>query len=690
MTPTPSSWPGSPACCLARSAREYSLLIARLEQEALDTGRSILRLSASAGHVLANPIPGQYRCLTYSEFEIFDKENLPALFATPPDAGIAVIVESPDLEQDHLLHELALTPGIKPVCIYRQDRMEAARLLQLVAEHQHVLSIDGWIDQLVQASETQEELPEFLNGPSRFRLITNSIPFLLAYMDRDTTYRFINDPFCQWFGLPRSAIIGRTMRDVIGDEAFEHARPYVQQALSGQKTSLINRIQHTDGSVHTAQMTYIPDRQPDGQVRGFISSIDDITRQVRVEEQLRQSEHRLRTVLANIPVVIFALDLDGVFTLSEGKGLQILGLTPGQVVGQSVFDIYRGNKPLLQHIYRALTGEAFQALVGDNNGHTFDTWYSPLVDGDGQMQGVLGISADVTDRVQTEMALKNSEERYRTLVENQGEGVMMVDADLRIEYVNLAVEALMKRRVQELIGTRLTTLFTSKQRAILQAEFEERKNGAKSSYELAYLTPFGDRLQLLITATPRFDPTGRFIGSFSVIRDITERKQVEEDLRYRSTHDALTGLHNRFFFDEELSRLEENHRQPISVLMLDMDGLKRVNDSRGHFAGDEALRQVAQLVRSCLRGDDLVARLGGDEFAVLLPNTRQRERDRIIARMYRVVKYYNQRNPGGPLSISIGGATAQPDESLRRALEEADRMLYEEKRKKSTLINHIE
>ena len=167
-----------------------------------------------------------------------------------------------------------------------------------------------------------------------------------------------------------------------------------------------------------------------------------------------------------------------------------------------------------------------------------------------------------------------------------------------------------------------------------------------------------------------------------MIRDITDRKIVEEDLRYRSTHDALTGLHNRFFFDEELSRLEENHRQPISVLMLDMDGLKKINDSLGHFTGDEALRRVARLVRSCLRGEDLVARLGGDEFAVLLPNTRQRERDRIIARMNRMLSHSNRQNPGLPLAISIGAATAQPGESLRKALEEADQRLYEEKRRK--------
>jgi diguanylate cyclase (GGDEF)-like protein/PAS domain S-box-containing protein len=690
VIPSPSSWPGSPACCLARSAQEYIQLIEQLEQEARLTGKCILRLSAETNSASIDQGSGDHRYLTYAEFDRLDPADLPGLFAPSPGHRIAVIAESPNLDQDHVLHELAIATGITPVCIYRQDKLKAERLLQLVAEHRLVLSADGWIDQLADGSGTHEELPEFLNGPARFRLVTNSIPFLLAYLDRDITYRFINDPFCLWFGLSRSAILGHTMRELMGEDAFQNAQPHIQQALSGQKTSLINHVKHADGSVHIARFTYIPDRQPDGQVRGFISTIDDITHQVQVEEQLRQSEHRLLTVVANIPIVIFTLDMDGIFTLSEGLGLQILRLTPGQVVGQSVFDVYRGNDQLLQNVRRALTGEAFQALVNDNMGHSFDTWYSPLMDGSGQMQGVLGISADVTDRMQTEIALKNSEERYRTLVENQGEGVMMVDANLRIEYLNLAAEALLKLPIHELMGIKLSELFTPKQRAILLAEFEARKKGDRNSYELTYQTPAGEKHQLLITATPRFDSTGKFIGSFAVIRDITDRKQVEEDLRYRSTHDALTNLHNRFFFDEELSRLEENHRQPISVLMLDMDGLKMINDSFGHFIGDEALRRVARLVRSCLRGEDLVARLGGDEFAVLLPNTRQRERDRIIARMYRIIKYFNQRNPGPSLSISIGGATAQPGESLHRALEDADQHLYEEKRRKSRQTHSIE
>ncbi|WP_236709999.1 PAS domain-containing protein [Longilinea arvoryzae] len=596
--------------------------------------------------------------------------------------NVVVLADSPNLEQDHQLHFMAVATGISPICIYRQDQIDPNRLLQVIAEHRHILTLDGWIDQLAEDSRTLEEIPEFLNGPARFRLVTNSIPYLLAYLDRDVTYRFINDPFCQWFGLPRSAILGHRMREIIGETAFENARPHIQLALAGHKTSLINHIRHADGSIHIARLTYIPDRQPDGQVRGFISSIDDITRQVEMEEQLRQSEHRLRTVITNIPIVVFTLDKDGIFTLSEGKGLQTLGLEPGQMVGQSVFEVYRGNESLLDCVRRASSGESFRDLVGDLDGHIFDTWYSPLVDGQGQQQGVLGIAADVTERTQTELALKNSEERYRALVENQDEAVLIVDAELRIEYLNLAAEGVLRRPVSQMIDQKLTDLFPPEQRAILLEQFDARKKNERSTYELSYLLPAGDQVHLLITATPRFDPNGKFQGSFAVIRDITERKLVEEDLRYRSTHDALTGLHNRFFFEEELSRLEENHRQSISMLMVDLDGLKKINDTRGHFAGDEALRLVAQLLRACLRGEDLVARLGGDEFAVLLPNTRSAEMERIIARMRRMIRKFNQRRPEMPISLSIGGATALPGASLRRALEKADQQLYEEKKQK--------
>lgn len=552
MTEQASFWPNAPACCLARSAQEHTFLIALLEQEALRAGRPVLRISDDNTCVPFNTTDECIHLLSYAEIQGLS----PAEIASPRENTV-ILADSPNLDQERYLHSLA---GFTLICIFRQDQVEADRLIRILASHHHVYTPQGWVNQ------PPEEARDILGGPARFHLILNSIPFLIAYLDRDIIYRFVNESFCQWFGRSRADIIGHSMRELVGETAFETAWPYVQLTLAGQRTSLINHIQHTDGTIHTVNVTYTPDRQSDGQVRGFIASVDDITHLKQVEEQLRKSE-----------------------------------------------------------------------------------------------------------------------ERYRTLVENQSEGVLIVDAGLCIEYANLAAEAVFNRPVDKIIGLKLDELLSQPQKQILIGQFESRKKDQHGSYELEYTATTGEKKLLMVTATPRFDSSGAFIGSFAMIRDITERKRIEEGLRYRSTHDALTGVYNRFFFDEELSRLEENHRQPISVLMLDLDRLKVINDTHGHFAGDEVLRRVARLLRACLRGEDLIARLGGDEFAVLLPDTRAAEMEHIILRMQRMVKISNQKHADLPVSISIGGATASPGKSLHKALEEADQQLYKAKRLKYSL-----
>jgi diguanylate cyclase (GGDEF)-like protein len=159
---------------------------------------------------------------------------------------------------------------------------------------------------------------------------------------------------------------------------------------------------------------------------------------------------------------------------------------------------------------------------------------------------------------------------------------------------------------------------------------------------------------------------------------------MEDRLRFQSTHDSLTGLYNRLFFEEEIARLEHSRQFPISFIVIDLDKLKQVNDSDGHLAGDELLRRLAGVLRSTFRVEDIIARLGGDEFAVLLPNTGAVSLRRAVQRLRRNLTASNQACVDClALSFSVGGATAELNSPLREALDRADRNMYRNKRSRN-------
>jgi len=184
-----------------------------------------------------------------------------------------------------------------------------------------------------------------------------------------------------------------------------------------------------------------------------------------------------------------------------------------------------------------------------------------------------------------------------------------------------------------------------------------------------------------------------FLGEFSVafnslIGALREKHLAEDRLRYVSNHDPLTDLYNRAYFAEEMERVERGRRFPVSIIMADLDGLKRVNDTLGHAAGDRLIRQAAQVIRCSVRGDDVVARMGGDEFAVILPNTDTETADRVVGRLRENERSFNLENSGYLIGISIGIATARQGEPLHEALKRADARMYEDKAARKRMAAH--
>lgn len=192
----------------------------------------------------------------------------------------------------------------------------------------------------------------------------------------------------------------------------------------------------------------------------------------------------------------------------------------------------------------------------------------------------------------------------------------------------------------------------------------------------------GSRIPIEISLSPVETPVGRL--TIAIVRDVTRRREMENQLRHASTHDALTELYNRTYLDEVRPGLESAAGQ-VAVVFVDVDGLKGVNDRIGHEAGDQLLRRTALVLRSAAGPDVLAVRLGGDEFALFAPGSNQASLDQLVERIRAELARHNELHRGPPLDLSIGAALTDRRGGISQAMRLADHRMYDEKRKRATL-----
>ena len=235
--------------------------------------------------------------------------------------------------------------------------------------------------------------------------------------------------------------------------------------------------------------------------------------------------------------------------------------------------------------------------------------------------------------------LQQSEKWHRFLINNSPDFIYTLDPQGMFTFVNDRVEALTGFMRHELLGQHYSILIDDDDVSRAENVFNERRAGDRSTRntELRLKCKMGMRRPRLmhgrcktveLTATGMYENDNnpferRFIGSYGVVKDVSERKQAEETVHYQTYHDLLTGLPNRALFRNHLGLLlaqSKRSKQSLVVLSLDLDHFKIINDSLGHSLGDELLLAIGTRLRQCLREGDTLARLGGDEFAILLPS----------------------------------------------------------------------
>ncbi len=293
------------------------------------------------------------------------------------------------------------------------------------------------------------------------------------------------------------------------------------------------------------------------------------------------------------------------------------------------------------------------------------------------------IEMSFAEHTAMEERLRESEEKFRLLFETANDGILLID---RLQVIDC------NRRAAEIFGLELSQLKgSSMKRFIPPVQMDGRNTfnllkengdrvleGEPMLFEVGLCKADGSPIDVEISLN-RIQLQGQNLVQV-LVRDVTDRKEMEEWLRYLNLHDKPTGLYNRNYFEEEMERMQSGRFDPVGIVVCDVDGLKLVNDHLGHQAGDSLLAAVADILNGCFRTSDVVARIGGDEFAVLLPKCTAEVVEVACQRIKDNVKSSRLLTPPVPISLSIGWAVKQhSNQNMEDVFKEADNNMYREK-----------
>ncbi|AET68366.1 PAS domain S-box/diguanylate cyclase (GGDEF) domain-containing protein [Desulfosporosinus orientis DSM 765] len=278
--------------------------------------------------------------------------------------------------------------------------------------------------------------------------------------------------------------------------------------------------------------------------------------------------------------------------------------------------------------------------------------------------------------------LKASEYTFRKLFDDSSDAVFIIQEETITDCNQAAAELLGYDSKNNMIGKHILEISPdyqangNKSEECLTEILASTNKHGKSKFEWWHQKKDGTLFLVEVMLTSILLHGERVLHG--VLRDISERNAMEQQLEYLSYHDQLTGLYNRRFFEEELKRLDTKRNLPLSIIMADVNGLKLINDSFGHAVGDELLIKVADVIRKGCRADEIIARVGGDEFVILLPKTDGNETEQIIRRVKDYARL--EKVNAVDVSVSFGWDTKHNEaEKVQEILKKAEDHMYKRK-----------
>lgn len=478
---------------------------------------------------------------------------------------------------------------------------------------------------------------------------------------------------------------------MLGPKELEKIYSLRRLVLQGRSQEYESYFFRQDGCQISLQVKEVPVIIK-GEIQGLYVFVKDITEQKRVEKELRESEERYRSLFDHNQDAVWSLDLNGNVTSVNPAFEKIFGRRLEIIKKPNLRDFEEGFitsfEDVLQSYEEAKEGKSVEynvSLYRLDKKVVHVSFTNIPIYVEGKIIGVYGIGQDVTEEVNAKKALHESEKQHRLIAENMNDLIVVFNLEGIITYASPSYQPVLGVKPEEYVGQPAISLIHEEDQPEILSRFAKAvEHQGPYTVEFRKKGRLGEWLYFETVCMPIWNDQSLLEGFVGISRNINERKYYEEKLEHMAFYDPLTDVPNCRLFEKlanQAIKEAAQSSQKASVMYLDIDKFKSINDTLGHDVGDELLMQFTARLKGSLRKRDVLARMGGDEFTVLLPNTDRTAAEEVAGRLLQAIgQPYQVKGHLFTTTSSIGIAFyPQHGQTVEELIQQADEAMYRAK-----------
>ena len=513
-------------------------------------------------------------------------------------------------------------------------------------------------------------------------LLLDTIDTQIWYLKDENTYGKVNQAHADFLGQDKSELRNQKISRLLTDREAETCIAG-NEVVFREKKKITTRewVKNSEGEKRLLAITKNPRLNQKGEVEFVVCKGEDITENWQRKRELQKNKARYKTIFSKAPIGIMIEDKEGnILEVNEAMS-EITGYDRQQLVGSNVLEklvLPWQKQEARENIEKIIGGEdiTYEGKTIHKNGEVRHIFLKETaIDLPEGEKGILSMRLDITERKQMEEKLRLTQ----FSMDNAAIAIFWINPQGKIEYANKKACKMLGYEQQALEGKYAHEINTELEAEAREETWQKLKEKGSYKLEAQARTSSGKLLPIRIIGHHLQYQEKELEVAF--VQDITEQKEREEEIQYLLYRDELTDLYNRRFLQEEMNRLDTERQLPISIVMIDINGLKLINDSLGHDKGDELLIRTAKLLKNSVRDEDILARYGGDEFVILLPQTSKEKARKIYERIQTKCRQAcDCEEEEFAISLALGIATkTEPEQDLQKVLETADEKMYQNK-----------